>query len=37
LIFLDHFNVLISKNRKYYFDIFLNKKHFENQPNYIFK
>jgi hypothetical protein len=32
-VFLDHFNVLIlKKNKKYYFNIFLNKKHFEKQP-----
>jgi hypothetical protein len=30
-MFLDHFDVLISKIifKKYYFDIFLNKKHFK--------
>jgi len=35
-MFLDHFDTLMSKiilknkNKKYYFDIFSNKKHFKN-------
>ena len=33
---LDHFDVLMSKiifkNKKYYFHIFLNEKHFKKQP-----
>jgi len=37
LIFLDHFNVLILKNKKYYFDIFINEKHFENLPELHFQ
>jgi hypothetical protein len=36
-IFLDRFNMLILKiiflnEKKYYFDVFLNKNHFEPQP-----
>jgi hypothetical protein len=31
-LFLDHFDVLILKNKKiYYFDIFLSEKQFEKQ------
>ena len=36
MVFLNHFKVLMSKiifkNKKYHFDVFLNKKHFEKQP-----
>jgi hypothetical protein len=35
LIFLDHFDALISKMiflKNYYFDIFPSKKHYEKQP-----
>jgi ssDNA-specific exonuclease RecJ len=34
-MFLDHFDALMSKiffKKKYYFDTFPNKKHFEKQP-----
>jgi hypothetical protein len=31
LVFLDCFDVLILKIRKYYFDVFSSKKHFEKQ------
>jgi len=40
LVFLDHFNELISEMiflKKYYFDTFLNKKHFQKQPQPHFK
>jgi len=34
LVFLDHFDVLISKIilKKYYFNIFLNEKYLKKQP-----
>jgi hypothetical protein len=36
-IFLDHFDVLILKIKKYYFNIFLNKKHFKKNHYRTFK
>jgi len=39
LLFSDHVDVLLSKIilKKYYFNTFINKKHFKNNHNHIFK
>jgi len=31
-MFLDQFDMLMSKIKKYYFDVFSSKKYFEKQP-----